>query len=87
MIVCFLKNGRSEKLRKSASANLKKSFNPTPVFLVISAPGGYLILKLKGAAFIGGLHLKVGGAYFKERRIIHMKFKNFVIFFFLNNKK
>ena len=40
---------------------------------------------LKGAALIGGRCLKEGGAYFKERGIIHMKFQNFVTFLKKNN--
>ena len=50
------------------------------VFPLISTTGAYLILKLCGAALIGGRHLNEGGPYFKVREIIRMKFQNFVIF-------
>ena len=50
------------------------------VIPVISALGVYLISKLAGAALLGGLI--EDGAYFKVRTAIHMKFPDFVIFFF-----
>ena len=48
----------------------------------MSASGTYLVLKLYSAALIGGRRLKEGGAYFKVRGVIHMKFQNIVIFSF-----
>ena len=42
----------------------------------------YLILKLWGVTLIGEQLLKEGGAYFKVRQIIHVKFQNFIIFSF-----
>ena len=46
-------------------------------------PTAYLILKLKGASLIiwgvGRGGLKEGGAYFKVRETIPMKFQNFVL--------
>ena len=38
--------------------------------------------KMLGAALIAGWLFKEGGTYFKVKRIIHMKFENFVIFFY-----
>ena len=52
------------------------------VIPVISALGAYLISKLAGAAHLGGWRLIEDGAYFKVRTAIHMKFPDFVIFFF-----
>ena len=43
---------------------------------------GYSILKLQGAAVIEEQCLKEGGACFKLRGIIHIRFQNFAIFFF-----
>ena len=56
------------------------------VFPQIKTPDAYFILKHKGAVLIGGWRLKQGGAYFKDRKIIQMKFQNFVnISFQINN--
>ena len=38
-----------------------------------------MILKLQGAALIGGLYLKEGGTYFKVKEIVHMKLQNLEI--------
>ena len=51
------------------------------VFPLKSTPGAYLILKLEGAALIGGWRLKEGGPNFKVRTV-YMKFQNFVVFSF-----
>ena len=53
------------------------------VLPLISASGTYLILKLWGAALIGGRCLKEGAPYFKAKGIIEKKFQNAVIFSFL----
>lgn len=37
---------------------------------------------LQGPALIGGRRLQEGGAYFKVREIIHIKFQNLVILSF-----
>ena len=38
-----------------------------------------MILKLQGAALIGGLYLKEEGTYFKAKEIVHMKLQNLEI--------
>ena len=52
------------------------------IFPLISAVSTYLISRPYGVALIAGWHLKEEDAYFKAKGIIHMKFKNFVIFSF-----
>ena len=52
------------------------------MFPLISAPGTYLILKLLGAVLTRGRRFKEGAVCFNVRKIIHMKFKNFLIFSF-----
>ena len=52
------------------------------VLPLISVCGTYLILKLQGTSFIVGRHFKDRSAYFKVRRVIHMKFQIFGTVFF-----
>ena len=49
---------------------------------LINDPVGYLISKLQDVAVIEEQRLKEGGAYFKLRGIIHIRFQNFAIFSF-----
>ena len=59
------------------------SYGKLPViFPLISTPGAYLILKLWDMALISGWQSKEGGAYFKVREIIYMRFQKFEISFF-----
>ena len=51
------------------------------VFPLISTPRTYLMSKFYWAALIRRQRLKNGGAYFKKRRVILIKFENFVIVF------
>ena len=51
----------------------------------IKPPGAYLMSRLSGEALIGGRCLKEGCAGFKQRRVIYMKFENFVIVSFQIN--
>ena len=48
-------------------------------FPLISTPGGYLILKLWDMTLVSGWQSKEGGAYFKVREIIYMRFQKFDI--------
>ena len=50
------------------------------VFPLISAPSAHSFLKLQGVALTGGPGFKKVGAYFKVKRVIHMKLQNFVNF-------
>ena len=57
------------------------------VFPLISAPSAHSFLKLQGVAHTGGPGLKKVGAYFKVKRVIHMKLQNFVKISLKKNKK
>ena len=63
-------------LRVKSGIQLKKHISSN------KRPSTYFISKLPGAALARGLRLKEGGAYFKVKGIITMKFQNFVIFSF-----
>ena len=77
----YLKFSRRKKI---LSFTLDEIFSRTnlTVFGVISILGAYLISKFEVMALIGGWCLKEGGAYFKERGTLHIKFQNFVVFSF-----
>ena len=44
------------------------------VFLLLSHPGAYSILKILGAVLIRGQRLKEGGAYFEVKKTKQVKF-------------
>ena len=46
------------------------------VFPLTSVPGVHLTSKIEGVPLIGRWCLKEGGAYFKVKGTIHMKFQN-----------
>ena len=57
------------------------------VFPLISTLSLYLISNLLGEVPIRGQRLKEGGAYFKVRKIHHVKFQNFVFVLFNNENE
>ena len=75
------KNPEPHKSTEKCCSTVIK-LNEQTVFLLITAQGAYFISKLWGPAIVRKRHLNERGIYLKVRRVIYLKFENFVIISF-----